>query len=78
MKKNDNMDANMSNMIETKKKESKSTIKTEQQILRQEMVSLTTNLFRKLDEKISDLNTTDQTEQRLFAKEMVSLTNNLS
>lgn len=54
-----------------------STVQREHYILRQEMVSLTTNLSGKVNEKIGDLNTIADTIQPLLRQEMVSHATNL-
>lgn len=58
--------------------ESMYAIQNDQRLFRQEMLSLTTSLYRKVDEKIGDLLSATQAEQRLLRKEMKFSGSNVS
>lgn len=58
--------------------ESMYAIQNDQRLFRQEMLSLTTSLYRKVDGKIGDLISATQAEQRLLRKEMKFSGSNVS
>lgn len=58
--------------------ESLSTVQSEQQLLRHEMASITTNFSDRVDEKLSYLISTFQTKHLSLSEEMVSFANNMS
>lgn len=58
--------------------ESMYAIQNDQRLFRQEMLSLTTSLYRKVDGKIDDLISATQAEQRLLRKEMKFSGSNVS